>query len=148
MQVVSDMSMPMQPTPLARQGFWCETCQRAFTDKQGLHLHATRAHGRKAIYHKYSQTNRCRWCLKEFKSRQDLAKHLHNGWKRRYNASCIGQLLLNDLDTCTYEDTHQARGCPSASGPRRPLTRGPLRREDVYTCDAARISTDPHPDLQ
>ena len=69
--------------------FVCETCQKTFADHHALCTHVYKCHQVLNTAHRYAISHRCRACLKQYHSRNELIHHL-----KYFRTGCLIKLIL------------------------------------------------------
>eukprot|EP00929_Paragymnodinium_shiwhaense_P045286 TRINITY_DN23155_c0_g1_i2.p1 TRINITY_DN23155_c0_g1~~TRINITY_DN23155_c0_g1_i2.p1 ORF type:complete len:214 (-),score=34.04 TRINITY_DN23155_c0_g1_i2:390-1031(-) len=87
---------------------YCRRCDRWFTTRQGLNLHALRRHHRHAPARRWATScGHCGACGTKFGNRLRLMRHLAQGMARHASGSCLGQLALGSWEQ--IEEDERAR---------------------------------------
>ena len=85
--------------------FACDTCHQVFADHHALCTHVYKCHQVLNTAHRYAISHRCRACLKQYHSRNELIHHL-----KYFRTGCLIKLILtvpplsdDDLETILEE---------------------------------------------
>eukprot|EP00929_Paragymnodinium_shiwhaense_P073982 TRINITY_DN37820_c0_g2_i4.p1 TRINITY_DN37820_c0_g2~~TRINITY_DN37820_c0_g2_i4.p1 ORF type:complete len:1336 (+),score=203.46 TRINITY_DN37820_c0_g2_i4:392-4009(+) len=135
-------------------GCYCRRCDRWFTTRQGLNLHALLKHHRHAPARKWATAGgQCIICSTKFGNRLRLMRHLAQGMVKHASGSCLGQHALGNHPQLDEDerarldeedrklirankrsglaDTHSDDPTIPGAGPLARVVQGPLE-EDMY----------------
>ena len=85
-----DIQWTFDEAPRTAPGaFQCDMCDKVFADHHALCTHVYKCHQVLNIAHRYALSHRCRGCLKQYHSREEVIHHL-----KYYRTGCLVKLIL------------------------------------------------------